>query len=285
LSKAEEVTFPSEGLELRGRLWTIDSPDRAAVVFCHGAFDTQDNWGVFAEQLNREGFTVLTFDFAGHGSSQGLRGSVNLRTWAYNIRDALNYLQSRGWKTFALVGWDSGGSAVLLAASHDSRLACAVILSAPVYLLPLLAERVVYILASAFGRLKMAILHRPLTLSRLKQMEQLGLVSDEAANAAYFADPRVQEIYNAFPVPQSIDNVWVDIMEAVEKVKVPVLVVHGAGDKVVSPSQSHRLLGLLPGRKELKLLDASAHALHLDRQKDAAYAMISNWLRQYLSKS
>ena len=270
---------------MHGRLWTADSPDQAAVVFCHGAFETQDNWASFAEQLNREGFTVLTFDFAGHGASDGLRGSVNLRTWAYNIRDALSYLQLRGCKAFAVVGWESGGSAVLLAAAHDTRLACAVILSAPVYLLPLLAERIVYILASAAGRLKMVILRRPLRLSRLKQMEQLGLVSDEAANAAYFADPGVQQIYGNFPIPEAMDSVWVDITGAVEKVKIPVLVIHGAEDRVVPVSQSQQLLGLLQGRKELKLLDASAHAIHLDCQKDTAYALISAWLRQYLLRS
>ncbi|MGE5072326.1 MAG: alpha/beta hydrolase, partial [Anaerolineae bacterium] len=273
-------TFTSEGQTIHGRLWTAGS--QAAVVFCHGAFERQENWAAFAERLNGEGFATFTFDFAGHGASEGLRGSVELRTWAYNIRDALNYLQSRGWNAFGLVGWESGGSAALLAAAHDKRLVSAAIISAPVYLVPLLADRVVYILASAFGRLKMAIVRRPLILSRRKQMEQLGLVSDQAANAAYFADPRVQEIYNAFPMPEGIDNVWVDITEAVEKVKVPVLVLHGLKDEIVPPSQSERLMALLSGRKELKLLDSSAHALHLDCDKDEVYSLISAWLKQTL---
>jgi len=44
------------------------------VLFCHGAFETQENWTAFADRLSQEGFTVFTFDFAGHGASQGRSG-------------------------------------------------------------------------------------------------------------------------------------------------------------------------------------------------------------------
>ena len=105
----EQVTFHSEGLEIHGSLWKTDHPEKGAVLFCHGAFETQENWTAFADRLSQEGFTVFTFDFAGHGASQGMRGAVNLRAWAYNIRDAMNYLQRRGCSIFGLVGWESGG--------------------------------------------------------------------------------------------------------------------------------------------------------------------------------
>ena len=286
MSNVEQVTFHSEGLEIHGCLWKADRPEKGAVLFCHGAFETRENWAAFADRLSQEGFTVFTFDFAGHGASQGLRGSVNLRTWAYNIRDAMNYLQGRGCSAFGLVGWESGGSAAVLAAAHDLRLSCAVIISAPVYLLPTLAERVAYVLASIVAKLKMAFLHKPLTLSRLKQMKQLRIMSDEAANEAYFADSKVQEIYNAFPIPEGLDNVWVDITGAAEKVNIPVLVIQGAEDKIIPTNQGQKLHDLLQGRKELKMVDGSGHAVHLDLQKDTVYTMISTWMKANLiSKS
>ena len=282
MSDVEQVTFPSESLEIRGCLWKTDHPENRAVLFCHGAFETQDNWTAFADRLNRDGFSVFAFDFAGHGASQGVRGSVNLRTWAYNIRDAMNYLQRRGYSVFGLVGWESGGSAAILAAAHDVRLSCAVIISAPVYLLPTLAERVVYIMASIVAKLKMVFFHKPLTLSRLKQMKHLRILSDESANDAYFADSKVQEIYNAFPIPDGLDNVWVDITGAAETVNIPVLVIQGTEDKIIPTNQSQKLHGLLHGRKELKMVDGSGHAVHLDLQKDAVYTMISSWMRANL---
>ncbi len=282
----EQVTFHSEGLEIHGSLWKTDHPEKGAVLFCHGAFETQENWTAFADRLSQEGFTVFTFDFAGHGASQGMRGAVNLRAWAYNIRDAMNYLQRRGCSIFGLVGWESGGSAAVLVAAHDVRLSCAVIISAPVYLLPTLAERVVYMLASIVAKLKMAFVHKPLTFSRLNEMKRSGIMVDEAANEAYFADSKVQQIYNTFPFPGGLDNVWVDITGAAEKVNIPILVIHGTEDKIIPTNQSQKLHDLLQGRKKLKMVDGSGHAVHLDLQKDTAYTLIASWMKANLiSKS
>ncbi len=282
----EQVTFHSEGLEIHGSLWKTDHPEKGAVLFCHGAFETQENWTAFADRLSQEGFTVFTFDFAGHGASQGMRGAVNLRAWAYNIRDAMNYLQRRGCSIFGLVGWESGGSAAMLAAAHDVRLSCAVIISAPVYLLPTLAERVVYMLASIVAKLKMAFVHKPLTFSRLNEMKRSGIMVDEAANEAYFADSKVQQIYNTFPFPGGLDNVWVDITGAAEKVNIPILVIQGTEDKIIPTNQSQKLHDLLQGRKKLKMVDGSGHAVHLDLQKDTAYTLIASWMKANLiSKS
>jgi alpha-beta hydrolase superfamily lysophospholipase len=278
----EQVTFQSEGLEIHGSLWNTGLTEKGAVLFCHGAFETQKNWITFADRMNQEGFAVFTFDFAGHGESQGKRGSVNLKTWAYNIRDAMNYLQGRGYPKFGLVGWESGGSAAVLTAAHDARLACAVIMSAPIYLMPTLAERVVYLFASMVAKLKMAFLHKPLTLSRLDQMKQLGAIADQAANESYFADTATQEIYNAFPIPEGLDNVWVDITGTAEKVTLPVLVIQGAEDKIIPIDQGRKLYEYLQGRKELILVDGSGHAVHLDRQKDEVYSMISTWMKANL---
>ncbi len=282
--KKEQISFLSEGLELHGSLWMADGPARGAVLFCHGAFETSKNWAAFAEKLSQDGFTCCTFDFAGHGQSQGLRGQVDLRNWAYNIRDALNYLQERGFAKAGLVGWDSGGSAALLAAAHDRRVRCAVILSAPVYLLPTLAERVAYGLASLVAKLKQAVLHKPLTLSRLNEMKSLGILSDEAANEAYFADPEVQEIYKAVPVPQSLDSVWMDITGAAQKVNIPVLVMQGAEDKILPSNQAQKLFGLLPAHKQIKMVDGSGHAVHLDIEKEAVYQSMLDWMKVHLSK-
>jgi alpha-beta hydrolase superfamily lysophospholipase len=278
----EQIIFHSEDLEIHGSLWKTDYPEKGAVLFCHGAFETQENWTAFAERLNGDGFTVCTFDFAGHGASQGIPGLVDLRTWAYNIRDAITYLQGRGCLAFGLVGWESGGSAAVLAAAHDVRLSCAVILSAPVYLLPTLAERLVYLLASLVAKLKMAFFHKHLTLSRLNQMKRLSILLDEARNDAYFANPKVQELYNTFPIPDGLDNVWVDITSSAKKISIPVLVIHGSEDKIVPINQSQKLYDLLSGRKELKMVDGSGHAVHLDLQKDMVYTMIYSWMNTNL---
>jgi alpha-beta hydrolase superfamily lysophospholipase len=280
----EQIIFQSEGLEIQGTLYRVDRSDPGAVVlFCHGAFETQENWSDFARRLCADGLAAFTFDFAGQGESQGTRGLVNLRTWAYNIRDALSCLQARGYERFGVVGWGSGGGAALLAAAHDARLSCAVVLSTPVYLAPPFAERVAYGLISAIARVKKAILKKPLNLSRLNELQNLRILTDESENEAYFSNPEVRERYAAIPVLESLDNVWVDITRSVEKIEIPVLVVHGAEDKILSSDQSRKLFSLLQVPKDLQLVEGSGHAVHLDRKKDAVYTLISRWVHKYLS--
>lgn len=282
----ETIALQSEGLEIRGKLRRADGTHPSEIVlFCHGAYETQENWSDFAERLCKDGIATFTFDFSGQGESQGTRGLVNLRIWAYNIRDVLSCLQERGFSRFAVVGWSSGGSAALLAAMHDAHICCAVILSAPVYLVPPLAERFAYGVITTIARVKKRVFRKPLTLSRLNELQDLQLLSDDRENEAYLSNPEVRQRYAAIPVSESLDSVWVDITSAVQKIEIPVLVIHGAKDKILSPDQSRMLYSLLHGPKDLKLMDGSGHAVHLDREKKTVYALIARWVRKYLFDS
>lgn len=280
-SSWEKVIVISEGVEIHGVLREPDRQKSRMVVFCHGAFEFKENWSTYAELLTLEGYTTFAFDFAGHGESQGLRSLVSLRDWAYNIRDVLNHLQTRGYHQFALVGWGSGGSAAILAAAHDKRVSCAAILSAPVYLLPGMGERAAYGLIAAVARIKKAIFGKPLTLSRLNELAEVRIASDKTANEQYLSNPKVREQFSAVPIPESLDSVWIDITRAAERIKIPVLVMHGTDDEMVAIDQSEKLYSILQGTKELKLIDGSGHALHLDVEKDTVYAMIANWVKSY----
>jgi len=231
--------------------------------------------------MNAEGWFAFTFDFAGHGQSKGLRSLVNLRVWAYNLRDALTALQQRGYGPFAVVGWGIGGSAALLAAALDQRIESVVLLSTPVILQPPLAERVAYGLVSGAAKIKRAIFKRPLTLSRLNELAEMHFLSEEAANEKYIANDSLKQIYAAVPVPDSLDSVWMDISEAVQKISLPVLIIHSKEDKIIPTNQSSKVFDLLQGRKEVKIIDGSGHALHLDQKKDEIFGLILNWINSH----
>lgn len=278
----EKVTVISQGVEIQGVLREADQHKSRAVVFCHGAFEFKENWSAYAELGAAEGYATFTFDFAGHGESQGLRSLVDLRVWAYNIRDVLNHLYGRGYQRFALVGWGSGGSAALLAAAHDRRVACAAILSAPVYLVPNMGERAAFGLISAAGRIKKAITGKSLTLSRLNELSEMKVAVDESANTQYLCNPKVREQYSAVPIPGSLDSAWIDITRAADRVKIPVLILHGTQDRIVTVDQSERLFSILQGKKVFKRIDASGHALHLDGQKEIVFLEICDWVKRYL---
>jgi len=280
----EEISFSSESLKVSGTLLETDSNKTCAVIFCHGAFEFQENWYPFAERLRDEGFTCFTFDFAGHGQSEGRRSIVDLKTFAYNLRDAMNFLQTRGYTRFAVVGFDMGGSAALLAAAHDRRIKSVVLLSTPALLIPSLAERIAYGIATSFAKVKKALFKKEHTISMLNEMDELQLFFDGKDNEDYFSDPKIRSIYEAIPMPGSLDRSWMDITKAVKNVKTPVLIVHANADKMISPKQANKIFDLLPGKKEIQLLEESGHVIHLDHQKEQAYKLMASWIKKNLDK-
>jgi|DewCreStandDraft_5_1066085.scaffolds.fasta_scaffold22803_2 acylglycerol lipase len=279
----EKVTISSEGHQLSGRLYPASIRAPVAVVLCHGAFEHQGNWANLAESLAKEGLTALTFDFVGHGESEGLRGWVDLRIWAYNIRDAMNYLAAKGYRRFALVGWDSGGSAAILATAHDTRVRCAVTLATPIFLMPPIGERLAFGLATVAASVKRTFWKKPLTLSRIAELEEMRIAVDDETNHKYLHDPLVRACYQAVPVPESLHSAWLDITRAARKVNKPMLIIHGTNDAVLPVDQSKKLHAALQGEKQLLFLQGVGHAIHLDHQHEQVYKTISKWIRQHLN--
>lgn len=277
----QKVTFPCEERTLSGALFEARNPKPIAVVLCHGAFEFKDNWFEYAKQLAGEEFTTLTFDFTGHGESEGLRGTVDMRIWPYDIREALSLLGARGYHRFGLVGWDFGGSAATIAAAHDPRVRCTVILSAPVFLMPSLADRVAFTLAIGASKAKRAIWKKPLCLSRVKELNKMRVAVDEEINARYLSDPRLRTHLEAVPIPEGLDSTWIDITRAAMKVKVPTLIIHGADDAVYPPEQSRKLHHAIQGRKKLCIVEEAGHALHLDQHRNQVYKLMASWMKRY----
>jgi alpha-beta hydrolase superfamily lysophospholipase len=278
----EAITFTSEGYALSGVLFGAAAPGPAAVVLCHGAFERKENWFPYARQLAGEGLAAFAFDFIGHGASEGLRGTVDMHIWPYNIRDALTCLGVRGYRNFGLVGWGSGGTAIVLAAAHDRRVCCGVALSAPICITPSLSSRLVLSLAVGANKIKQALWKKPLTLSRTQELADMRVAVDDDVNARYVADPNLRSHLQRVPVRESLDSVWCDITRGAQKVKVPFFVMHGSEDAIYPLKQSQNLYQTVQGLKELRVIQNSGHAIHLDGQRDVAYKLMAQWLKRYL---
>ena len=279
----ELVTFESEGSTISGRLFSPGGIATAAVILCHDAFSHQVYWEETARLLVENGFSVLTFDFTGHGLSSGLRSQVEMPVWAYNLRDAMNFLGRRGFRRFGLVGHGMGGSAALIACAHDRRIQCCVVLAAPVLMIPSLADRIIFSTASLIGPVVGWLRRRPFTLSRLTDLDEEDIAVDENVCAVYREDPVVRQAYAAAPIPQSLHAAWLDITTSVKKVTQPVLVLHGQKDRIVPVKQSQTLMEKLGSPKKEVLFEDSGHALHLDQTSREVFIQIVKWVKKHLA--
>jgi pimeloyl-ACP methyl ester carboxylesterase len=105
------VTFPAtDGVTLRGRLWTRGN---TVVVFSHMLGTDQSIWFDLAGHLAARGYTVLTFDFRGVGTSSG---RFIIRHVSRDTLGAVRFIRKRDPAKIVLVGASMGGTSSLVAA-------------------------------------------------------------------------------------------------------------------------------------------------------------------------
>jgi pimeloyl-ACP methyl ester carboxylesterase len=127
---AELTTIPSDGGGLAARLWTRHS-ERIAILL-HGFAGDQHDWDDTIGPLQADletPISVLTFDFRGHGDSDG--ENHDLEGMADDVRAAVDFARSRGLTEIVLVGASMGGAAAIVAAAEDHSIAGVIALSAP----------------------------------------------------------------------------------------------------------------------------------------------------------
>ncbi len=122
------VTIACDGLELAGRLFRPAGPPRGALLVCHGAGSRKENHALMGEQAAAAGLAALTFDFRGHGDSQGVLGPDG---WHDAVAAGRLLLRASGAPWLAARGASMGGCFLLLAAHAHPRLFRSLVLLCP----------------------------------------------------------------------------------------------------------------------------------------------------------
>src|SRR5688572_7286631 len=131
--RVTELSFSSGGIKLAGRLFSSESTDPApAVVVCHGAGESKENYDDLCRYLAARGITAFAIDMHGHGASGGKRYYVEIRDWVGDVLAAVELLAALpevAPNRIGAVGLSSGGTAILEAALVEPRLKALVTLA------------------------------------------------------------------------------------------------------------------------------------------------------------
>jgi len=109
----QPLAIASDGLLLAGLLFRPAGAARGALLVCHGAGSRKENHTLMGEQAAAAGLAALTFDFRGHGDSDGLMGPEGWHD-AVAAGEALLAASDAPW--LAARGASMGGCFLLLAA-------------------------------------------------------------------------------------------------------------------------------------------------------------------------
>ncbi|MGW6932175.1 alpha/beta hydrolase [Lentzea sp. NPDC054927] len=117
----ENVTFPSNGIEIAGHLYRPEGEPRGAIVVGHpGTGVKEQTAGAYARELADRGFLALAFDAAYQGESGGLpRGLEDPFQRVEDIRAAVTFLGGDG---VGVLGICASGGYGVAAAGTDHRI-------------------------------------------------------------------------------------------------------------------------------------------------------------------
>lgn len=206
--------------------WFIPHPaPRGVAVLSHGYSNCRDAMLPYAALLHAEGFSVLLYDFRGHGWSERARITFGLKETS-DLTAALDFAQARAdGLPLVLVGESMGAAVSLLVAADDPRVA-AVIADCP------------------FARLDEPI-HRRLVLL-------FGPTLGEVLSAP---TRRVGErLLGVSPEAIAPEEAIVRIAPR------PVLLIHGTDDQLIPVSHVHRLHDASEGHAEVWTVPGARHA-------------------------
>jgi alpha-beta hydrolase superfamily lysophospholipase len=245
---------------------------RAAVISLHGLGDHSGLYPMVGEALAPRGIAVYSPDLRGNGRSPGQRGYIH--SWA-DLREDLRCLVARtraehpGVPVF-LLGNSLGGLVVLDYPSHHPGEVHGVVALAPP-----LGELGVPAPLLALGRVLSRIWPR---FSLETGMDLSGLSRDPALAEEVLADPLFHRRGTA-RLSTEVTATIARVQREAPRFPVPLLVVHGAADRMVSPEGSRRFVASA-GQPDKTLLEIPGgyHAVLADLDRERVLAAIRDWI-------
>jgi dipeptidyl aminopeptidase/acylaminoacyl peptidase len=177
-----------------------------------------------AEQLATRGIAVLRYDDRGFGASTGVYATATSADFANDTRAVISFLRNRPEidpERIFLVGHSEGGMIAPMVAAEDAKLRGIVLLAAPAHT----GSRIL-----AYQTRHSVDLQTQKTQVERDSLYRIGLQTLDSMAAQ---QPWLQYFRSYDPLP------------VVRKVRVPVLIVHGATDRQVTAEQASLLADAL----------------------------------------
>ncbi|KAL7001140.1 acylglycerol lipase [Sarracenia purpurea var. burkii] len=274
----------SKGLEIFCKSW-LPKPGvriKGSLCFCHGYGDTCTFFfeGI-AKQIAASGYGVYAIDHPGFGLSEGLHGYIpSFDDIVDNTIEQYNKIKERpevrGLPCFIL-GQSMGGAVALkvhLKEPHDWD---GVVLVAPMCKIsediapPEAIVKVITLLSKVMPKAKLAPQIDPKLAFR--ELEKRKMAS---YNVICYSDPmRLKTAVELLKTAKYVES-------HVQKVSSPLLILHGAADKVTDPLVSQFLYDKASSRdKTLKIYDEGYHCILEGEPDDRIFSVLNDiitWL-------
>jgi alpha-beta hydrolase superfamily lysophospholipase len=268
-----------DGKSLFWQRWLPGSTPVAAVGIVHGAGEHGGRYPRLVAQLADRGHAVYALDLRGHGRSEGPRATV--RRFSDYLDDvnafvALLRRKHRGAPLF-VAGYSLGGLVVASYALGDQDRLAGVVLAGPALGPGSGVSGVQMSLARSLSALVPRL--------RLLRLDPAAMLQAPAAIRSYRDDPLIYHGRFDARVLGEFATAIRRLQERADAVTLPVLVVHGADDRLADPIASRRLLAQCGSRdKTMRIYAGTRHDLFNEPLGDRVASDVATWIDAQRSK-
>ena len=265
-----------DGLKLYDQWWRPQSEPRASVVILHGLCEHSGRYNEVAEFLATHGYAVDTFDLRGHGKSEGIKSYIE--SFDNYLKDLDVILDRVGLRLpdmpVFLLGHSMGGeicSMYCITRQPDIR---GVILSAPSVKIskdisPFL-QKISSMLSKFFPKLPTI------------KLETAALSRDPEVLKRRDNDPLVYQGKILLRTGAEILRATKLIQAQMEKISLPLLILHGTEDRFADVEGSKMLYaGVKERDKTLKLYEGLFHEIMNEPEKEQVLDDIVTWMNDH----
>lgn len=267
-----EISFKGGGdLNIFARVWRPDGAPRAVVVIAHGVNSHSGYYTWVGEQLSAAGLAVYALDHRGRGRSDGERYFVSsIDEYVKDIGTFIQLAKSRepGLPVF-LLGHSAGGvMSATYTLEQQSELA-GFICESFAFQIP----------APDFALAVLKGLSHVAPHAHVLRLPIKEFSRDPKVVEAMFADPMIADEVQPTSTVAALVRADERLKKEFPLIKLPVLILHGTGDKVTKASGSQLFYDTAGSTdKTLKLYEGHAHDLLNDYGKETVLADIRGWI-------
>jgi alpha-beta hydrolase superfamily lysophospholipase len=274
----EEGYFQNkQGLRLHYRQWVSDGTAKANLVIVHGYGEHCGRYEDKAAILNAGGYAVHSFDLTGYGKSAGKKAFIP--AFAHYLDDLESFLGFKAaafaGKPLFLMGQSMGGLIVALYAATRTTTAAGMILCSPSLRISDDVSPLLQKLSGVVGALAPMLPILPLETGAFSR--------DPAIADDYEKDPLVYHGRIRARTGAEIIRGVRAARENMDKIALPLLILHGTADRLCDPRGSRDLYARAASSdKTLRMFEEGYHELFNDLEKKAVMNTIVGWLDRHV---
>ena len=270
MEHSESTHTAQDGAQIYRQTWLPDGPPVAVVCLVHGLGEHSGRYAHLAQRFTDAGYAVLALDQRGHGKSSGGRGDLPMDKAVADVGELVD--DARGQfpgVPLVIYGHSLGGLVTMTYTAKFKPSIAAQVASAPALDSELREQKIKFTLAQILGGIIPSV-------AIPTGLDPEGVSRDPEVVAAYKADPLVHD-KGSLGLAKSTFAAMDAVMELTE-FPVPLLIIHGTGDRLTVPSASKKLVGHMTGDVTLIEYDGMYHEPHNEPEQEEVFADVLEWL-------